>query len=120
MIAIQNRTIEGRETNSMKANVYDDGLLRVEYDNYYLALRGEMVRIQRAEFLVVCCLVQKSERFVLAEELWDHIWGMQREFNKLSIRVYVSRVRQLLEPFGIKIENMPNVGYRFIPHSKSQ
>ncbi len=50
MIAIQNRTLDGRETNSLKANVYDDGLLRVEYDSYYVTLRGEMVRIQRAEF----------------------------------------------------------------------
>lgn len=97
-----------------------DGLFRVEYDNYYIALRGEMVRLQRAEFLVLSRLVQVSERFVLAEELWSCVWGTQREFNSMSIRVYVSHVRQLLEPFGIKIENMPNVGYRFIPHSKFQ
>jgi DNA-binding response OmpR family regulator len=119
MIATQNRIIEGMETNSREANFYDDGMLRVEYDNYYIAVRGEMVRIQRTEFLVLSQLVKRSERYILAEELWDCVWGTQRAFNKLSTRVYVSRLRQLLEPFGIKIENMPNVGYRFIPYSKS-
>jgi len=119
MMATQNRIIEGIKTNSSNENFYDDGVLRVEYDNYYIAVRGELLRLQRTEFLVLSHLVQRSKRFVSGEELWNRVWGNQRAFSAMSIRVYVSHVRQLLEPFGIKIENMPTIGYRFIPYSKS-
>ena len=112
--------IETTELKHIASEVYDDGFFRVEHNNFYAAWKGEMLRLTRAEFLIVSRLVRTRERFVSPEELWNVIWGGGKKYNALSIRVYMYRLRNRFEPLGMEIDNLPNVGYRFIPHSKSQ
>lgn len=88
------------------SNVYDDGYLRVEYENYYVAWKGRILRPTRAEFLIIARLTKTPERFVSSEELWEIVWGKKKKFNSESIKVYMYYLRQLLEPHGIKIENI--------------
>ena len=100
------------------ADVYDDGILRVEHQNYYVSVRGEIVRLPRAEFLILSRLVKTPERFVPSAELWEHAWGHRKKFNSISLHVYMYRLRQRFAPIGVKIETMVNVGYSF--HSASE
>ena len=93
-------------------DVYDDGHLRVEHDNYSVAVNGHAVNFSRAEFLIVSRLAKTPERVVSAEELWQVAWGERKPYNPVSLRVHVYRVRAKLEPFGLKIETMIGVGYR--------
>ncbi len=67
----------------MNTNVdsYDDGHLRVEHDNYYIACRGERLQLPRKEFLIVSRLARNVERIVAAEEIWRAGWGASAEFN---------------------------------------
>jgi len=95
-------------------DVFDDGYLRVEHNNYYVACNGRMINLPRAEFLIVSRLTRNPERTVAAEELWQIAWGMSKPFNPVSLRVYIYRVRNKLEPFGLKIETMVNVGYKLL------
>jgi DNA-binding response OmpR family regulator len=95
-----------------ETNVYDDGLLRVEHNNYYVAVRGRAINFPRAEFLIVSRLVRSPERVVPAEELWRVAWGDHKPFNPASLRVHIYRLRAKLEPFGLRIETMIGVGYR--------
>lgn len=112
--------IETKELKITASDVYDDGFLRVEHKNFYATWKGEMLRLTRAEFLIVSRLVRTRERFVSPEELWEVIWGTRKKYNAMSIRVYMYRLRNLFEPFGMEIDNLPSVGYRFVPHAKSQ
>jgi DNA-binding response OmpR family regulator len=96
-------------------NVYDDGRLRVEHDNYFATFQGQLLKLPRSEFLILSRLVRNAERIVLAEELWQHVWGDSRAFNTESLHVYIYRLRRKLVPFGIKIDTMVHVGYRLIP-----
>ncbi len=102
-----------------KTDFYDDGFLRIEYNNYYVTWNGKILKPTRAEFLILSRLVQMSERFVSSEELWEIVWGHGKKFNSESMRVYMYHLRRLLEPLGMNIENMVFVGYRFIPYKKS-
>ena len=98
-------------------NVYDDGYLRVEHDNYFAVCAGKTIKLPRAEFLILSRLVQTPERVVSAEELWQAVWMTRKEFNPVSLHVYIYRLRSKLQPFGIKIETMIGVGYRLVPLS---
>jgi DNA-binding response OmpR family regulator len=106
----QTRIIQG-----LAENVYDDGHLRVEHDNYYVSCDGRCIELGRSEFLLVSRLVRNPERVVPAEELWQCAWNGHKPYNPVSLRVYIYRLRGKLEPFGIRIETMINVGYRLLP-----
>jgi len=93
------------------ADVYDDGHLRVEHDNYYVACAGHAIRLPRKEFLIVSRLARNAERIVASEELWRHAWGEHMAFNAESLHVHIYRLRRRLAPFGLTIETMVNVGY---------
>ena len=95
-----------------QADAYDDGHLRIEHDNYYVAVKGRAINFPRAEFLIFSRLARNPERVVSAEELWQVAWGERKPYNPVSLRVHVYRVRAKLEPFGLKIETLIGVGYR--------
>ena len=102
------------------ANVYDDGHLRVEHDNYYVSCDGQPLRFRRAEFLLLSRLARNTGRVVKAEELWRHAWGDSKPYNAESLHVHVYRLRSKLAPFGVRIETMVNVGYRLVPAAEAQ
>jgi DNA-binding response OmpR family regulator len=102
-------------TRHSSLEVYDDGCLRVEYEDYYVACEGQALRFRRAEFLLLSRLAQSVGRVVRAEELWQYVWGESKPYNAESLHVHVYRVRNKLSPFGVRIETMVNVGYRLMP-----
>ena len=96
-------------------DVYDDGCLRVEHEDYYAACEGQAIKFRRAEFLLLSRLAQSAGRVVRAEELWQYVWGESKPYNAESLHVHVYRVRNKLSPFGVRIETMVTVGYRLMP-----
>ena len=101
-----------RFVQDVKADVFDDGHLRVEHDNYYVSIKGHAINFPRSEFLIVSRLARSPGRVVASEELWQIAWGDHKPYNPISLRVYIYRLRSKLEPFGLKIETMIGVGYR--------
>jgi DNA-binding response OmpR family regulator len=93
---------------------YDDGYLRVEHDNYYLAFDGRSVLLPRKEFLLLSCLARTPGRVVPAGEIWRAVWG-DIPVNAESLHVHIYRLRRKLSPFGLQLETMVNVGYRLLP-----
>ncbi len=102
------------ETNGVAGDVYDDGYLRVEHENYYAACAGRSIRLPRTEFLILSRLARSPERIVTAEELWEHAWGRDKPLNTESLHVYIYRLRNKLMPFHVSIDTMVNVGYRLL------
>jgi DNA-binding response OmpR family regulator len=95
-------------------DTYDDGFLRVEHRNYYVACGGSPVKLPRTEFLIFSRLVRTPDRIVAADELWSSVWGSDKPLNSESLHVYIYRLRAKLADFGLQIETMVNVGYRLI------
>jgi DNA-binding response OmpR family regulator len=106
---------ESGHVQEARADVYDDGHLRVEHDNYYVTCAGHALRFRRAEFLLLSRLARNAERIVRAEELWRHACGDAKPYNAESLHVHVYRLRSKLAPFGVRIETMISVGYRLVP-----
>jgi two-component system response regulator RegX3 len=97
--------------NEQAPNVYDDGYLRVEHDNYYVACGGTRISLPLKEFLIFSRLARGADRVIPSEEIWRAAWG-GAPFNSLSLRVHIHRLRQTFRPFGLRIQSMVGVGYR--------
>jgi len=98
--------------------IYDDGFLHVEHNNYHVECDGVNLKLSRGEFLIISLLTQKIERYVSAETIWNYLWNENRPLNLESIKVSIYKLRCKLKPFDIKIETMANVGYRLLTPSK--
>ena len=105
----QNSAVMEREDD-----VYDDGFLRVEHKNYYVAVGGSPMKLPRTEFLIFSRLVRTPDRIVTADDLWSSVWSGNKPLNTESLHVYIYRLRAKLAAFGLQIETMVNVGYRLI------
>ena len=92
-------------------DVYDDGYLRVEHDNYYVTCDGKRIQLSLKEFLILSRLARNPGRVVPAEELWQHAWGHEIPFNGGSLRAHMCNLRRKFISLGISIESMVNVGY---------
>jgi two-component system alkaline phosphatase synthesis response regulator PhoP len=103
-----------KNTNPPEEDVYDDGYLRVEHKNYYVACGGNALKLPRTEFLIFSRLARTPDRIVTAEELWTSVWGAGKPLNSESLHVYIYRLRAKLGSFGLQIETMVNVGYRLL------
>jgi DNA-binding response OmpR family regulator len=95
-------------------DVYDDGFLRVEHRNYYVACGGVPLKLPRTEFLIFSRLTRTPDRIVTAEDLWSSVWGGDKPLNSESLHVYIYRLRAKLMTYGLQIETMVNVGYRLV------
>jgi len=95
-------------------DIYDDGFLRVEHKNYYVACAGSPIKLPRTEFLIFSRLTRTPNRIVASDELWSSVWGSDKPLNTESLHVYIYRLRAKLSDFGLQIETMVNVGYRLI------
>lgn len=95
-------------------DIYDDGYLRVEHRNYYLACAGQSIFLPRTEFLIISRLVRSIERVVTSEDLWRAAWGDNKPLNPESLHVYIYRLRNKLLPHNLQIDTLVNVGYRLL------
>src|SRR6266480_919789 len=91
------------------ADVYDDGYLRVEHKNYYVACAGQSIKLPRTEFLIFSRLARTPERIVPSEDLWRYAWGGEKPLNSESLHVFMYRLRGKLASYSLQIETMINV-----------
>jgi len=112
--ALPDRSIQ----NPSAEDVYDDGYLRVEHKNYYVACADQVIHLPRTEFLLISRLVRSMDRVVAAEDLWRCGWGDRKPFNSESLHVYIYRLRTKLLSHRIRIETLVNVGYRLTTASE--
>ena len=107
-------TEEKGARHQMADDVYDDGYLRVEHKNYYVACNGQALKLPRTEFLILSRLARSPERIVTAEDLWEYAWGSDKPVNTESLHVYIYRLRNKLHSSKVSIDTMVNVGYRLL------
>ncbi len=120
MVFDETSLIDRKEETPATEDVYDDGFLRVEHKNYYVACGGQSIKLPRTEFLIFSRLARSPERIVSAEELWEYAWGNDKPLNTESLHVYIYRLRSKLVPYNLRIDTMVNVGYRLLLNSSQR
>ncbi|MDX6404796.1 MAG: two-component system, OmpR family, alkaline phosphatase synthesis response regulator PhoP [Blastocatellia bacterium] len=114
MSLAENAIRDGQVQSQSADDVYDDGYLRIEHRNYYMACGGQSIRLPRTEFLIISRLAHSVERAVSAEELWLYARGNEKPLNAESLHVFMYRLRSKLLPYELHIDTVVNVGYRLL------
>lgn len=99
--------------------IYDDGLLRIEYAGFYVECAGQpQYALARKEYLLLACLARHAGRVVSHEVLWAAAWDTGKALNSHTLRVHITTLRRKLAPYGVEIAAVVHVGYRLNPPSK--
>src|SRR5437660_10195319 len=102
------RRIEGEAGES-----YDDGRLRVDFEDVRVSCDGKNVKLTHKEFQLLSTLAKKKGRVITRQQLLDQVWGYSYYGDARTLDVHIRRLRQKLETCGDCIETVVGVGYRF-------
>jgi DNA-binding response OmpR family regulator len=102
------RRIEGEPGES-----YDDGRLRIDFEDVRVSCDGPNVKLTHKEFQLLSTLAKKKGRVIARQQLLDQVWGYSYYGDARTLDVHIRRLRQKLETCGDCIETVVGVGYRF-------
>ncbi len=93
---------------------YEDGKLRVHFDDMHVSCEGVEIRLTRKEFALLSALARKPGRVAARTQLLDEVWGQQYYGDTRTLDVHIRRLRSKLGACGDSIETVVGVGYRFV------
>jgi DNA-binding response OmpR family regulator len=99
---------------------FDNGMLRIDYENFKVTVAGIEVKLTRKEFDLLKALAQNQGRVMTRDRLLDRVWGLEFHGATRTLDVHIRRLRQKLGPLAPAIETVVGVGYRFRPPSADQ
>jgi len=115
MTASFNDPLSSSSHNLNEQEVFDDGYLYIEYENFYVECdRKPVYTLTRKEFLLLSLLAYRCGRTVKHQDLWDRAWGKEATFNSRTFRVHIASLRRKLSSYGLEIVSRPHIGYRLV------
>jgi DNA-binding response OmpR family regulator len=96
---------------------FDDGLLRIQFEDFKVTVAGQEAKLTRKEFDLLKALVQNQGRVMTRDRLLDRVWGLDYHGATRTLDVHIRRLRQKLGEAGQAIETVVGVGYRFRAHT---
>src|SRR5438094_1335085 len=103
------RRIEGEAGES-----YDDGRLRIDFEDVRVSCDGKNVKLTHKEFQLLSTFAKKKGRVITRQQLLDQVWGYSYYGDARTLDVHIRRLRQKLDTCGNCIETVVGVGYGFI------
>jgi DNA-binding response OmpR family regulator len=107
------RAVMRRTRSETEANIFDDGRLRVDYENFRVTVGREDIKLTRKEFDLLKALIQNRGRVMMRNRLLDLVWGLDYYGATRTLDVHIRRLRQKLGSAGEAIETVIGVGYRY-------
>jgi phosphate regulon transcriptional regulator PhoB len=97
------------------AEVYEKGVLKINFSTYEVWVLGRPVRLTLKEFELLRFLVQNPNRVVTRDQLLDRVWGSDVFVDPRTVDVHVRRLRKAVEKNDRKPEwilTVRGVGYK--------
>ena len=95
---------------------YSDGFLTVDVAERKVIVNGERVKLTPREFRLFALLVENAGRILTHKQVLEKVWGWEYTDDLDYVRIYISHLRQKIEPDSILpryIITEPGVGYYF-------
>jgi len=95
---------------------YSDGFLTVDVAERKVSVNGERVKLTPREFRLFALLVENAGRILTHKQVLEKVWGWEYIDDLDYVRIYISHLRQKIEPDPILpryIITEPGVGYYF-------
>jgi len=103
-------------TEARREITYADDFLTVDIAERKVMVKGERVKLTPREFRLFALLVERAGHILTHKELLEKVWGWEYTDDLDYVRIYISHLRQKLEPHPTLpkyIITEPGVGYYF-------
>ncbi len=113
--------LRSRSEDAGDISGFDDGHLRICFQDHRVSLDGVPVKLSRKEFALLRMLVRAQGRIVTQRQILSTLWGDSHLDDTHYLRVFIGKLRSRLKdrPGAPRyLETEPGVGYRFIGHDR--
>lgn len=114
--AVLRRAATPATTESRPQPAYSDHYLVVDIEERKVLTNGERVSLTATEFRLFSVLVENAGRVLTHRQLLEKVWGWEYTDDLDYVRIYISHLRQKIEPdvaLPRYITTVPGVGYYF-------
>lgn len=104
-------------SNSADGETIQVGNLIIDFDRRDVMRNDEAVGLTSKEFELVGYLSKNLNRAISRDQLFEHVWGYDSEFNTNSLDVYIYRIRKKIEKDPNNAEHlltMRGYGYKMV------
>jgi two-component system KDP operon response regulator KdpE len=105
------------DTGNLDKPVFRAGELVVDFATRRVTRKGERIKLTATEYALMRLFIQQSDRVLTHRHILREIWGPEHENRTEYLRVYMTRLREKLEPkpsAPVLFLTEPGVGYRFV------
>ena len=102
-----------------KTRIEVDDILTVDFDRGEVLVQGRPVHLTATEYRLLYHLASNPGRLMPAETLLAKVWGYEYREEDHYVRLYVSYLRQKIEPDPAHpryIFTVPGLGYKFVDY----
>jgi len=102
--------------DTQKETTYSDDYLTVNIPERQVIVNGERVKLTPREFRLFALLVENATHILTHQQLLEKVWGWEYTDDLDYVRIYISHLRQKIEPDPSKpryIITEAGVGYYF-------
>jgi two-component system KDP operon response regulator KdpE len=105
-----------KQQNTLNIPSIKKGNLEINFSSGIVSLSGKQVRLTNIEFKLLTEFALNQGKILTHEHLLNKVWGLEFQYEKEYLRVYVSRLRNKLHSSELNplIDTVPGIGYQFI------
>ena len=95
---------------------FHDEYLEIDLEQHRLQVNGKLVKLTPTEYRLLAYLVQNAGRMLSFAQILEHVWGWEYQDSPDYVHVYISHLRQKIEPdpkHPRYILTEHGLGYRF-------
>jgi two-component system KDP operon response regulator KdpE len=110
------RAAQRKTRPAEEVSVFKHGDLIVDLTAHVVTRAGHEVKLTATEYALLRLFVRHPGRVLTHRHILREIWGPKSEQHRQYLRVYVTHLRQKIEPDSTKprlIKTEPGIGYRF-------
>jgi two-component system KDP operon response regulator KdpE len=114
--AVLRRAEQSASSNNRKGTLFTDNYLTVDVEERKIMVNGERLKLTPREFRLLVLLVENAGRILSHQQVLENVWGWEYIDDVDYVRIYVSHLRQKIEPDPSQpkyILTEPGVGYYF-------
>jgi two-component system, OmpR family, KDP operon response regulator KdpE len=111
------RAAQRKTRQAEEISVFKHGDLIVDLTSHVVTRAGNQVKLTATEYALLRLFVRHPGRVLTHRYILREIWGPKSEEHRQYLRVYVTHLRQKIEPDPtnpVLITTEPGIGYRFI------
>jgi len=112
------RAAQRKTRPAEEVSVFKHGDLVIDLASHVVTRGAQEIKLTATEYAVLRLLVRHPGRVLTHRYILREIWGPKSEEHRQYLRVYVTHLRQKIEPDPAKpvlITTESGIGYRFTP-----